>query len=262
MMALNLDEMRAWLSPELSSGCLEMTVVGDCDFDAVIDAAARTVGTLPMRSPRPALDGLRKVSFPSKPFTRDYPIDTKIPKSVVEFYWPTDDAFDVHRGRRLAILAEVLSDRLRVRLREQMGSTYAPGAESTASDIFPGYGFITATALVDPSKVAAIQDAVAAVAADLQAKGATQDELDRAKNPVLTSIRESERTNQYWVRVLSRAQERPEVLDWARSRRADFEKITTADIDALAAAYLDPARASRVVIHPIEGPATKAGAGP
>jgi len=264
MMALNLDEMRAWLSPELSSGCLEMTVVGDCDFDAVIDAAARTVGTLPMRSPRPALDGLRKVSFPSKPFTRDYPIDTKIPKSVVEFYWPTDDAFDVHRGRRLAILAEVLSDRLRVRLREQMGSTYAPGAESTASDIFPGYGFITATALVDPSKVAAIQDAVAAVAADLQAKGATQDELDRAKNPVLTSIRESERTNQYWVRVLSRAQERPEVLDWARSRRADFEKITTADINALASAYLDPAKASRVVIHPVESaaPAPAAGAGP
>jgi zinc protease len=262
MMALNLDEMRAWLAPQLSTGALEVTVIGDFDPDAVVDAASRTVGALPMRAPKPALDDLRKVSFPSQPFARDYPIDTKIPKSLVVFYWPTADGFDIHRARRLSILAEVLSDRLRVRLREQMGSTYSPEAGSTASDVFPGYGYITANALVDPAKAAVIADAVAAVARDLQAKGATQDELDRAKNPVLTSIRESERTNQYWMRVLSKAQERPEVLDWARSRRADFEKITTADIDALAAAYLDPARASRVVIHPIEGPATKAGAGP
>jgi zinc protease len=258
MMALNLDEMKAWLAPELATGALEVTVVGDFDPEAVILAASRTIGALPMRAPRPALDDLRRVSFPSRPFTRDYPIDTKIPKSLVLFYWPTADAFDVHRARRLNILADVLSDRLRVRLREQMGSTYSPGAESTASDIFPGYGFITAEALVDPAKAAVIGDAVAAVARDLQSKGATQDELDRAKNPILTAIRESERTNQYWMRVLSRAQERPEVLDWARSRRADFEKITVADINALAAAYLDPARASRVVIHPVEAPAARA----
>jgi zinc protease len=235
-----------------------VTVIGDFDPAAVIDAASRTVGALPVRAPRPALDELRRVSFPAQPFTRDYPIDTKIPKSLVVFYWPTADGFDVHRARRLAILAEVLSDRLRVRLREQMGSTYSPEAGSTASDIFPGYGFITANALVDPAQSPEICDAVAAVARDLQAKGATQDELDRAKNPVLTSIRESERTNEYWMRVISRAQERPEVLDWARSRRADFEKITLADINGLAAAYLDPARASRVVIHPVDSPAAKA----
>jgi zinc protease len=262
MMALNLDEMKAWLAPQLSTGALEVTVIGDLDPDAVIDAASRTVGALPMRAPKPELAELRKVSFPTQPFTRDYPIDTKIPKSLVVFYWPTADGFDIHRARRLTLLAEVLSDRLRVRLREQMGSTYSPEAGSTASDVFPGYGFITANALVDPAKASEIADAVAAVAKDLQVKGATQDELDRAKNPVLTSIRESERTNQYWMRVLSKAQERPEVLDWARTRRADFEKITTAEVNALAAAYLDPARASRVVIHPIEGPAAKAGAGP
>jgi hypothetical protein len=52
--------------------------------------------------------------------------------------------------------------------------------------------------------------------------------------------------------VLGRAQEKPEVLDWARSRRADFQAISKADVDALASAYLDPAKASRVIIHPAE----------
>ncbi|HXN35730.1 MAG TPA: insulinase family protein, partial [Opitutaceae bacterium] len=168
MMALNLDELRAWLAPQLSAGAIEVTVVGDFDADAVIDAAARTVGTLPRRAPRPPLEELRRVSFPSRPFARDFPVDTRIPKSVVEFYWPTADAMDVHRGRRLTLLAEVLSDRLRVRLREQLGSTYAPQAQSSASDIFPGYGFMSASALVDPAKAGEVADAVAAVAKDLQ----------------------------------------------------------------------------------------------
>ena len=56
----------------------------------------------------------------------------------------------------------------------------------------------------------------------------------------MTQIKDTERTNSYWLTVLGRAQERPEVLDWARSRRADFESITKADIDALAKAYLAP----------------------
>jgi zinc protease len=50
--------------------------------------------------------------------------------------------------------------------------------------------------------------------------------------------------------VLGRAQEKPEVLDWARSRNADFKSISKADIDALAKAYLEPEAASRVIIHP------------
>jgi zinc protease len=182
-------------------------------------------------------------------------VDTSIPKGVVAFYWPTSDGFDIHRARRLTLLAEVLSDRLRVRVREQMGSTYAPEAMSMASDVFPGYGFISASAVVDPAKSKEIEEAMAAVAGDLHSKGTTQDEIDRAKNPILTAIRESERTNSYWMNVLSRAQERPEVLDWARSRRADFGSISKADLDALAAAYLDPARASLVVIHPADGTA-------
>jgi zinc protease len=50
--------------------------------------------------------------------------------------------------------------------------------------------------------------------------------------------------------VIGRAQEKPEVLDWARSRQTDYQAISKADIDALAKAYLAPDLASRVIIHP------------
>lgn len=250
MMSRNLDEMRAWLAPQLGKGALEVSVVGDIDIEGVIDVAARTVGALPRRDPRPSLDELRKVSFPSRPFTKDFGIDTQIPKGLVAVYWPTADGMDIHRARRLNLLGEVLSDRLRVKVREQLGSTYSPTVGSTASDVLPGYGYIAAIVIVDPAKTKEIEDVVVAVAADISTNGASQDELDRAKNPTLTSIRETERTNGYWLTVLGRAQERPEVLDWARNRRADFESISKADIDALAKAYLGADRASRVIIHP------------
>jgi zinc protease len=255
MLARNLDEEKAWLGPTLASGALEVTVVGDFDIETVITDAAKTIGTLGKREARPQLDDQRKVSFPKEPFTKDYAIDTEIPKSLVAVYWPTADAMDVHRARRLGMLAEILTDRLRVKIREQMGSTYAPNAASSASDILPGYGYLAAIVIAEPSKAKQVQDATLAVAADLNAHGATQDELDRAKNPLITQITETERTNSYWMTVLGRSQERPEVLDWARSRHADFESITKADIDALAKEYLAPEKASRVIIHPYPTPA-------
>ena len=250
MMARSLDEERAWLAPQLAGGPLEVSLAGDFDIDIAIGDAARTIGALPKREPRPPLDELHKVAFPSQPFAMVFPVETKIPSSLVATYWPTSDGLDVHRARRLNILSEVLSDRLRVKVREQLGSTYSPTVASSASDVFPGFGYIVAILEVDPAKAKEIEKVVVEVAGDLSAKGATQDEFDRAKNPVLTSVLETERTNRYWMTVLGKAQEKPEVLDWARSRHADFQAITKADIDSLAKAYLGPERASRVIIIP------------
>ena len=43
----------------------------------------------------------------------------------------------------------------------------------------------------------------------------------------LTALQESLRNNGYWISaVLGRAQEKPEVLDWARTRMADTQSIT------------------------------------
>ena len=215
MMSRSLDELRAWLGPQLATGALEVSIAGDIDIDTAIEAAARTVGALPAREPKPALADRKKVSYPATPFTKEFGVDTKIPKGVVAAYWSTEDGMDIHRARRLNMLGQVLEDRLRVKVREQMGGTYSPQTQSNASDLYPGYGYMSALCVVDPAKTKLFEDAVVAAAADLCANGVTQDELDRAKNPTLKALKESERTNGYWMTVLGRAQERPEVLDWA-----------------------------------------------
>lgn len=251
MLARNLDEVKAWLGPQLTRGALEVGIAGDIDIEATIAASAKTIGALPLRETRPALDNLKKVHFPAPPFAKDYAIDSEIPKGALVLYWPTDDAKDARRNRRLNVLAAILNDRLRVKVREEIGASYTAQAVSVANDVFPGYGFIKANIDVDPPGASKLVGLVRDIGDDLAQHGVSDDELNRARQPLLTSLRESARTNGYWISaVLNRAQEKPEVLDWARTRIADTEAITPDEISALAKKYLGGDRVSRATILP------------
>ncbi|MCF3651859.1 M16 family metallopeptidase [Synoicihabitans lomoniglobus] len=245
-----LDEARAWLTPELQHGAIEIALVGDLDVEAAIEAVAATFGALPTRGAKPLLYERRQVSFP-EPFEKDYTVPTEIPKGVVSIYWPTTDGKDVHVARRLNVLANILGDRMRKKIREELGGSYSPSAGSNTSDTFDDYGTINAYIVVDPPDAARLAAATRELAAELAAHGTNDDELQRALQPILTSLREGERTNGYWLgAVLVSAQEFPQRMDWARSRYSDNQAITVAEINKLAAAYLGNDRAFQVIVLP------------
>lgn len=252
MLLRNLDEVQAWLAPQFARGAIELTLVGDFDPDAAIAAVAATFGALPTREPKPALEELRQLTTPDAPFEKLYRIPTEIPKGVIVLYWPTTDGRDVQRTRRLTVLADVLADRLRVKVREEIGGAYSPGAGSNTSEVYRNLGWITANLTVDPAKAQELTAVTVALADDLCRHGVSEDELNRARLPLLTGIRESLRNNGYWLNLLSRAQEKPEVLDWARTRLADVESITKADLDTLAQSYLGADRVFRVTVLPAQ----------
>jgi zinc protease len=255
VLALTLDDLKAWLTPELAHGALEIAVVGDLDPDAVIAAVAKTFGALPARSAKPSYDDARRVAGPAAALARQFAVPTEIPKAVVSLHWPATDARDVRVARRLRLLSEVFSDRLRVKIREELGGTYSPEAGADLSDTYPGFGYLVADAVVAPAQAREIADAIKAVAADLYTRGVTAEELQRAKEPVLTQLRESSRTNGYWLaNVLSAAQEQPQRLDWCRTRYSDNEAITLAELTALAKQYLDPAKVHEFISQPAAKP--------
>ena len=261
MLARSLDELKAWLNGEFAHGALEISIVGDFEAEATIAAVAQTFGALPARAEKPKYEAARKVVMPTTPLIKTYSFESEIPKGVVRLFWPTTDAFEVKIARRLRLLSEILGDRLRVKIREEMGGTYSPNAGSDLSDTYPGYGFIVADVTVAPDQARVIADAVKAVAASLQKDGVTEEELVRAKQPVLTALRESARTNGYWLStVLASAQEFPQKLEWSRSRYTDNESVTTAELSALAKQYLDPAKAHEFIVLPVPAVMTPASA--
>ena len=249
--ARSLDEVKAWLTPEFAHGPLEIAIVGDFDPAATLELVTQTFGALPARAPKPSYDAQRRVALPATPLSVRYTVPTEIQKGIVQLFWPATDNRDVHLARRLNILMNVFEDRLRIKIREQMGGSYSPEAGASLSDTFRGYGVIAAEATVAPDQARTIADAIKAIAADLQQHGVTDEELVRAKQPILTSIKQSNRTNSYWLgTVLASAQEFPEKLEWSRTRLADTESVAAAELTQLARQYLDPAKASEFISVP------------
>jgi zinc protease len=244
-------EEKNWLGPQFASGPIEIGIVGDVDVDAALSAVARTFGALPNRRPKPSYAAERLVAFPDATFDKTYTVPSEIPKAEVALYWPTADGREIRRRRRLSLLAEIFSDRLRVKIREQLGGAYDPAAASEPSETFTNYGLMEAEVVVAPARAREISNAILAIAGDLQKNGVTPDELERAKRPLLTSVHEAVRTNPYWLgAVVSECQEFPQRLDWARSILTDYPAMTQSDVDALAKAYLAPDRAFKVIVIP------------
>ena len=211
-------------------------------------------GALPSREPKPSLAKLRRVSFPNKPFHRTYSIPTGIPTALVAIYWPTDDGTALHRSDSLHLLARVVEDRLRLKVREQLGDTYTPSAISIASEVYRHYGFLHAQVTVDPAKAESIARVMISLGGELAARGVPADDLERARHPLLASLREAAGTNRYWVSLLSAVQEKPASLERPRRQLADFESIAKADLDSLAQAYLGGRHAFSVIVRPILKP--------
>ena len=250
--ARTIEEMKAWLSPALAGGYLEIGVVGDLDVEAVIKAAAATVGALPARAAaRTDDESLRKVAFPAGTAQKEWRFDSKIPKSSVLIYWPTTDRRkDAKLSRQMSLLAEVLSDRVRKKVREELGESYSPDVASMMSDTWSDYGQLMAMMVADAKDAQKLGTIAKELGAELAAKGADADELDRARKPILTMLEEQRRSNAYWLgTVVLPSQSRPERLDWARTMIDDFKGVTLDDINGLAKRYLkaDAATVVRVV---------------
>ncbi len=249
---LSLSQVRSWLIPAMSTRPLEISVVGDFDRDRLVGLVGKYLGDLAERKPVVKTEAA-KIVFPMGKHLL-VKVASSINKAMVVVAWPTADFWDIGRTRRLNILASIFSDRLRKEVREHLGASYSPEVFNAASRVFPGYGLLQAVIIVDPGQVDRIRDVVLKIGDDLRSKGCTADELERAKAPTITSIKDMVRTNTYWLdTVLALSERHPQQLQWPETILHDFNSITPQEIDGLAKAYLDRDRAAVAIIEPDKG---------
>jgi zinc protease len=177
-------------------------------------------------------------------------IETDDDKAFVYIVFPTADGLATERRRALGFLSGVVQDRLRVKVREELSAAYSPVASASPSETFPGVGILSISASIPPGEVETFVDASFALARELAEKGATAEELQRLAEPVLAQIRDAQRTNGYWARALSEAQSRPGALDDARTVEAFYRALDPVRISALAKEFLDPEKASLLIVRP------------
>ncbi len=172
-------------------------------------------------------------------------------QALAMVYWPTTGQDDARTGIGLDLLADILADRLLREVREREGATYSPEVYSQQSLALPGYGYIAAAIDASAADAARIVELIRDTGSTMRAGGITTDEFERALQPRLAQARTAQQSNEYWLyNVLFGADQFPQVLDNARTLIADIEAQTLASVQALAATYLDPARALPVLVVP------------
>jgi zinc protease len=245
---LTLADVEMWLTPVLRGGLVELSLVGDYDPEDAVQLAARYLGARAtasgparrMRSPVFPEGGRAEVEVP-----------TQIEKGLMVMAFPTADRWDIDRTRRLNVLAEIFSDRLRVRVREKLGAAYSPFAFSWPSRTYPGFGLFVIHLPVSPKQFDAVRREVTAIARDLANGDIHPDELQRAVAPILTGIKDGQRDNRYWLEtVLAGASLHPEQLSWAANIEEGYRSIAVDDLRRLARDYLTPARAAVFTARP------------
>ena len=246
-----IDEVATWVKPQLEQGPIELSIFGDSRWEAATEAVAKTLGALPARS---SLQKPFDQTFNTpKPRTSAYVYTTapQLSQVAVARFCPIRAPFTIHQERRCRMLAELMTERLRLRLREEFGAAYNSSASLVQYEGFKGLLYFILYAEVSSSDALRASKLIKNELDALRKKQFTDDEFARIKAPFLRHRDEDLPNNSYWTfTVLRDAQQRPERLNAARDRSADTVAITRRDLEKLAKRHLDPARSFEFVAYP------------
>ena len=247
------QQMKSWLEGQMDPKTMSLAIVGDFDSKRAMELAARYFGS-PGNYQAKAVPAMperqRGPTFP-RGRTLRLTADSDIPKALVVVAFPTEDFWDIQRTRRLAVMAELFSERLREHIREKLGAAYSPYAFNHSYRAYKGYGMIQVHVLAAPCQTRSIIEEVHHIAIELAQSEFDPDEFKRVLDPCLTYIKDLRQTNVYWLEnVLAGAGRCPQQLEWSRTIEKDYAAITSEEVAALARRYLVWNNAAVVVITP------------
>ena len=254
---LTLDDVRKWISPALKNDPLEISIVGDFDEKNITPILARTIGALSKRSTtKPDYTAERTLAnLPSPPLEKRYTFDSRIPTGSAMVVWkgPGLDKTNIGTTRRMGVLSSILSNRMREKIREELGEAYSPYSGFQSEGAYKDLGYLLAVSPGKPEQAERVGKLIVKIGQDLATKGATEDELKRALTPRLSMLEKSLRENSYWLStVMSQSQEQPYRLTWAREREKDYANIKLEEINALSKKYLGAKNSYRFEIIPAQ----------
>ncbi|WP_189488693.1 M16 family metallopeptidase [Asticcacaulis endophyticus] len=245
------DEVKAFTQTLLMKSPVEITFVGSITVEEALKQIDATFATLAPRKPLPVAPKGNVVKFPTTNLHQVFTHKGREDQNLSYIAFPTTDFFaSTQTARGLELLSEVMTLRLIEEIREKQGASYGSSASSIASNNFKGFGYIGASATVKPDQDEVFYTSVMAIVDDLKTKGVTEDELLRARKPVLDKYEVTLKTNGFWAGVLPGSSTDPRKLEAVRTRKAELEKVTAADLQKLAQTYLVKEKALRLQAKP------------
>ena len=245
---IQFHQLKEWVKKQFTDVVPEISVVGDFDVDEILSIVNKYYGPQKVHQKPTVYNSV--VEFPTNE-RLDISIPTEVDKTLIVFGWKTSGLGDIHVSRRLHVLASLLEERLREIVREKLGASYSPSVYNYSSRVIKGYGTMYIKIVTEEKFVSAVQQAVDDVIRNIAATEIGEDELQRIKQPLLTSLKDRVQTNSYWLNaVLAGSAENPEQLTWPTTLFQDNEDIRSEELQDLAKKYLDPQKNAMVIIRP------------
>jgi zinc protease len=257
MRASSIGDARTLVAPALQSGRIEIIMAGDITVERAIAETAATFGALPPRADSNPAAGA--MTFPPPPPGGLLTLTHKgrDDQAMGLIAWPTTGYSPDTRqlARTLTLLGAVFQLRLTEELREKEGVSYAPSAAHGASSTWTRFGYLAAQVEAPPASLPRFFSEAQKIADDLAGRPIDEDELARARRPMIASIARAMDGNDYWIGALEDLGDDPFTLESIRTQRADLEAVTPATLQAVARQYLVAGTAFRVQV--VKEPAVK-----
>ncbi|CCK81075.1 M16 family metallopeptidase [Desulfobacula toluolica] len=246
-----LNDIKDWLIPYFKSSPVEISIIGDFDFENIINLASTYIGAIQKRQSFPIKSiNTGKIYFPEGEHL-ELKMDTKMNTGVVHVAFPTDDFWNIRQTRRLSVLSRVLSERLRIVIREELGETYSPYVYNDPSMSFNGYGILHMVVSVKNDSHQFVFNKIKDIINAVTENGISKKEMDLALKPVINHLKVLRKTNSYWLNsVMANASNYPQKFDWSGNMTDDYKSITRDDLILLAKKYLNNNRSAIIYIKP------------
>ncbi|NNE50410.1 MAG: insulinase family protein, partial [Altererythrobacter sp.] len=170
-------------------------------------------------------------------------------QALIRIVWPTTDDSNHAENIRLSLLARVVQIRLQEVLREELGQAYSPGANSSLSRTWRGYGTFNINVAVDYEQLDAANSAIMEMIAGLR-EGVELDTVDRARAPLLERYDNLLKTLGGWMSLVDNAQSEAERLERYFNAPVMINAVTPDDVRDAARTYLSPQDAVRIQVVP------------
>ena len=230
----SMADFASWLKPILQNDYLEISIVGDFEVEEIIDVVAKSFGAMPKRADAlPKLTEKIEMKKSGTVLKQTYQATTE-PRSLACVVWNTSFGKDMRKMRTATILSAILDDVLRKDVREGEGNVYSPFAFYSNAPWLDYFGFTSAASFVEPTYNKQLLQTLAECGKKLQ-KQITQDEFERAKIPIVKSLKTAERNNKYWlISVMSQSQAEPIMIDMALNRIEYYNGVSLDDVREMA----------------------------
>ncbi len=238
--AFNAQQFRQTWEPLLKEGPIEVIVFGDFERAKLITSLEKTFGAIQPRAAKPPTLAAKTISFP-KPKKSSDTLYHRGPKdqAAAVLGWPTGGGTDLLRNsRHLEILSSILRDRLFERFRSEEAASYSPDVFSNWPKSFDQGGFILGFAQVQPQNIQRFFAIAREISEDLKTTPISQDELQRAVEPLKQRIERSSTGNSFWIREMKGVSYDRAVLTQLSTLYSDYINATPQDMQALAQQYL------------------------